>query len=234
MGEWEPVTAGKSGALVWRGAGVHRKQDVPERSAAEAARLTWLHAQGLPCPEVVSLDDGVLVTTTVPGRPATELEPGVHQRAVTSLAEVLRALHALSVQGCPFDARLTTTTAAARRNAQQGLVDLDDLDQERRGWSAQQLLDALEEAVPDEEDLVVCHGDPGLPNVLFHDDGEVAGLPDVERLGVSDRCRDLAIAARSTRDRLGTAREDALLERYGASSRDRARLPFYRLLDEFF
>lgn len=51
---------------------------------------------------------------------------------------------------------------------------------------------------------------------------------------MADRCRDLAIAARSTRDRLGGTRAEQLLEHYGASDRDAAVLPYYRLLDEFF
>ncbi|MBC3763513.1 APH(3') family aminoglycoside O-phosphotransferase [Quadrisphaera oryzae] len=234
MGEWEPVTAGKSGARVWRGRGVHRKQDAPERLAAESARLTWLGAQGLPCPQVVSLGESGLVTTTVPGRPATHLDPAARPRATASLAEVLRALHALPVTSCPFDARLRTTTTAARRRAADGLVDLADLDPEHRGWSAAQLLTALDASLPSQEELAVCHGDPGLPNILFDDTGEVTGLLDVERLGVADRCRDLAIAHRSTRDRLGGAAAEELLAHCGASARDRGLLPFYRLLDEFF
>ncbi|TNM67383.1 aminoglycoside 3'-phosphotransferase [Streptomyces sp. NP160] len=229
-----PESTGKSGARVWRGRGVHRKQDAPERLAADAARLAWLGEQGLPCPEVVSLTHDTLTTTTVPGRPATELDPAVRPRALASLAEVLRALHALPTAGCPFDASLGTTVAAARSRAVHGLVDLEDLDDERRGWSARRLLAELDATLPAREDLVVCHGDPGLPNVLFSADGEVTGLLDVGGLGVADRCRDLAIAHRSTRDRLGTAAAQELLERCGASDRDRDLLPFYRLLDEFF
>ncbi|MEH3077213.1 MAG: aminoglycoside 3'-phosphotransferase [Quadrisphaera sp.] len=234
MDEWVPVTTGKSGARVWRGRGVHRKQDSPERLAAEAARLAWLSAQGLPCPRVVSLSDDALVTTTVSGRPATALPPPARPRAITALAEVLRALHSLPVASCPFDARLRTTTAAARSRAALGLVDLTALDGARRGWSVPRLLAELATTLPTQEELAVCLGDPGLPNVLFDDGGEVTGLLDVERLGVADRCRDLAIAARSTRDRLGGTREEQLLEHYGTSDRDAAVLPFYRLLDEFF
>lgn len=234
MDEWVPVTAGRSGARVWRGLGVHRKQGASDRLAAEADRLTWLDAQGFPCPQVVSLDVDALVTTTVPGCPATALAPAAQSRAVASLAEVLRVLHSLPVTSCPFDSRLRTTTAAARSRIADGLVDLTALDQARRGWSPQRLLAELEATLPTHEELVVCHGDPGLPNVLFDEVGELTGLLDVERLGVADCCRDLAIAARSTRDRLGRAQSEKLLEHYGAAGRDVALLPFYRLLDEFF
>lgn len=232
MTAWVPVTTGKSGARVWRGPGVHRKQDDPAQLAAEAARLIWLSEHGIPCPTVISLDDDGLVTTTLPGRPAHELPSHLWPRTAAAHAQVLHDLHRLPVEACPFDEMLATTLPRAHRAALTGGVDLTDLDAARRGWSAAQLLTALEATTPSDEDLVVCHGDPGCANVLFDDDGELAGILDVDRLGVADRCRDLAIAARSIRDRLGPPAAQALLDAYGRSV-DPARLAFYRLLDEF-
>ena len=106
--------------------------------------------------------------------------------------------------------------------------DLDDLDEERRGWTLDRLVAELLATRPADEDLVVCHGDLTLDNVLFDPDtGRATGLIDAGRLGVADRWMDLALATRS----LGPA-ADRYLARYGIAP-DPAKLAFYRLLDEF-
>ena len=85
------------------------------------------------------------------------------------------------------------------------------------------------------EDLVVCHGDPCLANVLF-DDGRLTGVIDVGRLGVADRYHDLAIATRSLANNWGPIYADRLLQRYRLPGGrvDAEKIRFYRLLDEFF
>src|SRR3954449_2313667 len=76
--------------------------------------------------------------------------------------------------------------------------DLDDLDEERRGWTRDRLVAELLATRPADEDLVVCHGDLTLDNVLFDPDTcRVTGVLDAGRLGVADRWVDLAIATRS-------------------------------------
>lgn len=50
---------------------------------------------------------------------------------------------------------------------------------------------------PSQEDLVVCHGDPCVPNTLLNTQGEFVSLVDLARLGVADRWSDLAIATYS-------------------------------------
>lgn len=46
-------------------------------------------------------------------------------------------------------------------------------------------------------DLVVCHGDPCVPNTLLSAAGDFAAHVDLARLGVGDRWSDLAIATYS-------------------------------------
>jgi aminoglycoside phosphotransferase len=216
-------------ARVSRGRGVHSKVDDPAAIVAEAERLTWLRGRGIPCPAVVAVSSEVLVTTTLPGRPAAASWPSaLAGRVADGLADVLRALHALPVADCPFDQRLAVTLPVAVARADVGLVDLDDLDDERLGWSAERLVAALRATVPATEDLVVGHGDFTPDNVVFTDDGRLSGVIDVGRLGVTDRYADLALM---TRD-LPLA--DRFLARYGVPSPDPAKLAFYRLLDEFF
>jgi aminoglycoside phosphotransferase len=158
--QWWRVDVGKSGARVWRGDGVHRKEGSSSAIAAEADRLSWLAAQGLPCPR--------------------------------------------------------------------------NVDPERAGWTGQQLLAELHRTRPPDEDLVVGHGDPCLPNMFFDDDGRLTALIDVDRLGTADRYNDLAIATRSLAHNWHPRYAEQLLREYGVAEPDRSRIAFYRLLDEFF
>jgi kanamycin kinase len=92
--------------------------------------------------------------------------------------------------------------------------------------------------VPAFEDLVVCHGDLCLPNVLLDPDTlRVTGLIDVGRLGRADRYADLALATRSIASaqnpQYSVHNADRYLSRYGIEQADTNRVTFYRLLDQF-
>lgn len=250
---WEPVGGGRSGAEVRRSpdgaayaktaSGSLRQELVDERE-----RLEWLATTGLPVAEVLDwADDEETATLTMralPGVPASDLPHAAVPGAVESLARFLRRLHGLGREVCPFDRWLAVTVPLARVRAETGALDLDDLDEERRGRTADSLLTDLLSLRPRAEelegsDLVVCHGDACLPNFLVDPDtGEVTGMLDVSRLGVADRHLDLALTTRSMTDaRLnpayGPGRAQAFLAAYGLPA-DAWRLDFYRLLDEFF
>lgn len=235
--QWEPVTTGRSGASVSRAEGLYRKED---RDSAvdlriEGARTTWLGEQGIPVPQVVACDANVLITTEVPGRTAAEAWPeAARPRVVRALAGLARDLHALAFEECPFDRRLARVVPEALAAE----VDLDDLDEERLGWDRQRLVDALLEQRPADEDLVVCHGDLCLPNVVLDPvTHQVVALLDTGRLGVADRWADLAIATRSLaggqNPQYGAWASELFLTSYGVVA-DPATVAFYRLLDEFF
>ncbi len=252
--DWQPVVHGRSGADVWRLAGrpaLFAKlapvaaTGLIRELADEAARAGWLLAQGFPAPTVVDLDcgDGVcwLVTEALPGRPASDPWPADRRSGVIdAFADLARSLHALAPGDCPFDRRLATTVPAARAAAETGAVDLGDLDAERAGWTAAELVRALDAGIPSSEDIAVCHGDLCLPNVLLDDAGTaVTGIIDLGRLGRADRHSDLALAARSIaaeelNPQFGPAYAARFLSRYGEPAADPAKLDFYRLLDEFF
>jgi aminoglycoside phosphotransferase len=80
---------------------------------AEAARTQWARAHRLPVPAVIGIcTDGHvdwLVTSGIPGRPATEPTLGDPATVVAALAHGLRRFHQLApVRRCPFDFRLPT------------------------------------------------------------------------------------------------------------------------------
>jgi aminoglycoside phosphotransferase len=128
---------------------------------------------------------------------------------------------------------------AADHTVRQELVDLERLDATYAGWTPQRLLDGLYSTVPTFEDLVVCHGDLCLPNVLLDPDTlTVTGIIDVGRLGRADRYADLALVTRSIASaqnpQFGVHHADRYLTRYGIEQADTNRTTFYRLLDQFF
>jgi aminoglycoside phosphotransferase len=252
--EWSSVSTGCSGALVFRLEGpsdlyvkvarVTARLDSGYHLGAESDRLGWLAKAGIPVPEVVEYDSSGdcawLVTTAVPGRSAAEHWPGDQRTNVIDvLADFTLTLHGLPVDDCPYDRSLDVTVPAAEHAVWQHLVDLERLDPAHEGWTPQQLLEDAHASVPTFEDLVVCHGDLCLPNVLLDPATlVVTGLIDVGRLGRADRYADLALATRSIsgaqNPQYSVLHADRYLTRYGVEQVDTDRVAFYRLLDEFF
>jgi aminoglycoside phosphotransferase len=173
----------------------------------------------------------MLTTTAVPGRPAAEVTGrALRDRAVSSIAGLVRALHAIPPRDCPFERPLAQAIAEAAAGDEP---DLDNLDEQRHGWTAERLLDELHRTRPSGTDPVVCHGDLTLDNVLVDDTGAVTGLVDVGGLAVADRYQDLALLTRDLLD-WSPALAERFLTAYGLTAVDRSKLEFYRLLDEFF
>lgn len=253
MEDWDLVSTGHTDAVVRRsrdgrryaktGSGRVREDVVDERE-----RLAWLADTDLPSAEVLDwTDDGetaTLTTRAVPGVAMSDLPAVSVPGAVASLGRFLQQLHATARESCPFERWLAVTVPIARVRVDEGLVDEDDLDDERGGRSAQALLVDLLDLRPRAEelelaDLVVCHGDACLPNFLVDPASlAVTGMVDVHRLGVADRHLDLALAVRSISDTTlnpayGPSAAEGLLAAYDRPA-DPWRLDFYRLLDEFF
>ncbi len=86
----------------------------------------------------------------------------------------------------------------------------------------------LEASMPMSEDVVLCHGDYCLPNVLI-DSGCVSGYVDLGELGLADRWWDLSVATWSLTWNLGPGWEDVFLDVYGIAV-DPARMHYFRLL----
>lgn len=234
---WESVTTGRSGSRVSKGSGVYRKED-PNPAVdlrLEGERLTWLSDQGIPTPQVLECGPNVLVMTEVPGRTAGHPWP-VHERrrVVDALARLTQDLHALPVEDCPFDRRLGSVIPEALAAD----VDMADLDEERRGWDRDRLVSELLGQRPAEEDVVVCHGDLCLANVILDPvTYRVTGVIDTGRLGVADRWMDLAVTTRSLASprnaQYGQWAADQYLTSYGIEPNPE-KINYYRLLDEFF
>jgi aminoglycoside phosphotransferase len=249
---WDTVASGCTDAVVRRspdGRAFAKTATGPSRAelADERERLQWLETTELPAPRVLDWEDdgttATLVTAAVSGVALSDLPRSSVPDAAPAFGDFLRRLHSIDRESCPFDRWLAVTVPLARVRVDEGLV-AEDFEESRRGSTAHALLDELMELRPRAEelettDLVVCHGDACLPNVLVDPETlTVTGMIDVGRLGVADRHLDLALAVRSVSDTslnpaYGPGVVDAVLTAYGRPA-DPRRISFYRLLDEFF
>lgn len=203
---------------------------------AETERLRWLAAQGISCPEVLAFavhgSRNWLLMSAMPGKDLESAGPLPAETTIAIMAGALRTLHALDVRSCQFDHRLERRIADAGARVEAGLIDEEDFDGERLGQTAQQVFADLVALRPASEDLVVTHGDACLPNFMV-DGHRFSGFIDCGRLGVADRCQDLALVCRSIRDDLGEEWITPFLALYGRPDADPAKLAYYQLLDEF-
>jgi aminoglycoside 3'-phosphotransferase I len=101
-----------------------------------------------------------------------------------------------------------------------------------RGWSAEQVWNALAAMLPIAADRVVTHGDFSMGNLLFAE-GRITGCIDVGRAGVADRYQDLAIFWQNLAEH-GPGFQEQFLRAYGVDAVDPDRLRFHRCLDELF
>lgn len=201
--------------------------------AAERDRLLWTAAR-LPVPRMLGYgtdgEQAWLLTEGLEGVDATD--DGLRSdpnRLIPLLASGLRRIHSLPIKDCPFDSCNDVMLQAAQRRVVAGLVDSVREPIDPGGsLTAAKALERLERLRPRYEDLVVCHGDYCLPNVLIRD-GRVSGYVDLGALGVADRWWDLAVASWSVTWNLGPGWEDHFLAAYGIA-RDPDKLAFYRLL----
>ena len=245
--EWARDTVGESGGAVYRLHGKpnapdlflkHGKAVVADDISDEMLRLRWL-ANYLPTPAIVHFartpDEAWLLMAALPGKTACqvmEASPGLRLAVVDALAMFLRRLHAIPLSECPFTSDHRYRLGRARARIDAGLVGEDDFDEERDGWTAEQVWEAMQELLPLAPDPVVTHGDFSLDNLLIHD-GEVTGCIDAGRLGIADRYQDLAIAWNCLAE-YGSSLQERFLQQYGISDPDAGKLTFHLLLDELF
>ncbi len=244
---WARDTVGESGGAVYR---LHGKPGAPDLylkhgTAAvaddigqEMVKLRWLAGRlAVPAVEhfVCTRDAAWLLMTAMPGQTAWQLmtaSPELRPAVVDALAAFLRRLHAIPPASCPFSGDHASRMHAARARIDAGLVDEDDFDEERQGWTAAQVWEAMQSLLPLAPDPVVTHGDYSLDNLLIQD-GAVAGCIDAGRVGVADRYQDLAIVWNCLGE-FGADCQARFFASYGIAAIDRRKLAFHLMLDELF
>ncbi|MBO0679254.1 APH(3'') family aminoglycoside O-phosphotransferase [Mycolicibacterium sp. S2-37] len=244
MDDWQPVTSGESGARVFRsadGTTFRKAVDITdwESLADERDRIVWAAAHGVPGPVVLDWNrndvEAELILGAVPGVPADRLSEAAVAAAWPSIVDAVRSLHEIPVDDCPYRRDLETMLALARAVVGRDAVHRDFLADEDRAVPAAALLqrvtrDAAVRRTQELDDLVVCHGDLCLPNILVSD-ASVSGFVDLGRLGVADRHADLALLLDNTRQTFPRFPARTELARRYPWPVDEQRLQFYLRLD---
>lgn len=239
---WTVAWEGHPASITWRLEGqdgelrflkvIRRPAQLPSLEE-ECERMRWAR-EYLPVPEVIGCgtDDSIewLLTAGLPGRDATWDEFKSDKfRLVEILATGLRRFHTAPYRECPYDYTVETALELVRARVASGLVDPEmDFHPEHRHLTPQTAIDVLERLRPASEDLVVCHGDYCLPNVLI-ERAEAVGFLDLGQLGVADRWWDIAVGSWSVTWNLGPGLENHFYDGYGVDP-DLPRIAFYRLL----
>jgi streptomycin 3"-kinase len=249
-GEWEPVAGGESDASVVYDRGHQRYAKIVSSErvaelAAERVRSVWINQTAIPSPPVLDwreTDAGAcLVTQAVLGVPANELDAPALRRAWPSVVVTVRALHDLATDRCPFDRTLSQMMPLAHASVAEGRVVVEFLPIALQRTPPTQILEQIEAELPfrlaqERTQLVVCHGDLCLPNILVdHATGQVKALIDLGRLGKADPYGDIALllaTARETWSDEAMARraDQEFAELYGTEL-DPKRQDFYLRLD---
>lgn len=169
----------------------------------EATNGRWLHER-FPCAGVVDLlPDGWLITERLAGVPAHRVDlHGNAEAAAHGAAKTLAALHALPIGGAPFAGGWDGLAHLLTGSVERGAVDATYLPEPYSRYAPEELLTIWRQGRPLDEELVISHGDPSLPNILL-DQGELTGVVDLGGMRVVDRHFDLAIAQRSVQRNLG-------------------------------
>jgi len=200
---------------------------------AEAERTLWAH-DFLPVPRVLgrgmTRESTWLLTESIDGIDATA--EGFRKDVnglVKRLADGLRRFHGVPVEACPFRFTVSDALQHVQQRLQTDQIDAArDLHPEFADLTVEAAVELLVDSRPEAEDLVVCHGDYCVPNILLRGT-EIVGFVDLGELGVADRWWDLAVATWSITWNFGPGCEDLFLESYGVA-RDEGRVQFYRLL----
>jgi aminoglycoside 3'-phosphotransferase-1 len=245
--EWARNNVGQSGGAVYRLSGKpgspalflkHGRDAVADDLVEEMSRLRWL-AKHVAVPAVthfVSLPgEAWLLMTALPGHTAfqaLEVPSGDRMAIVDALADFLRRLHAVPLGECPFNSDHRYRLGLARKRIDAGLVEEDDFDEEREGWTAEQVWKEMGRLLPFAPDPVVTHGDFSLDNLMMMG-SEVRGCIDTGRAGIADRYQDLAIIWNCLGE-FGPELQDRFFARYGVRRLDRDKLRFHLMLDELF
>ena len=154
-----------------------------------------------------------------------------------SYDEVMRRLvgnlHKLGSWDDDWQVPTASAITQARQRLDAGLIDADDFDDARAGWTPEDVWDAMHALLPLRMERVVTHGDYSLDNILLDDQWRVTGLIDLGRLGVADRYQDLAIMWNCLEE-FGPEAQRQFFQAYGIDQADERKLQFYLCLDECF
>lgn len=221
----------------------------------EVLMLNWWHEKLLPVPEIYENMElngtHYILMEKLRGDPSYEvIVRRTTEDLIELLANSLKQLWKVDVTDCPSVQTLDVKLKLAKERVENNLVDVDDAEEGTFGGEGFEdpaaLWQWLNDHRPQEDQLVLSHGDFSLPN-LIASGVYLTGFIDLGRSGVSDIYQDIAICYRSLLNNLkgkfGVLREftEQEIENYGnllfeklELEPDWDKLRYYILLDELF
>lgn len=156
------------------------------------------------------------------------------EKIITLISKELKKIHSIDIQNCPFKENLDIKIRKAKYNVDNNFVDESDFNFENIGKTSIELFHELLTQIPEEEDLVLTHGDYCMPNIIINNNEKVSFI-DLGRFGIADRYQDIALILRSIVYNFKTeSYNDLFLSEYGIKEINYKKIKFYNLLDEFF
>ncbi len=209
-------------------------------SNMEYTMMKWLQSK-LPVPKIIefctSSGYNYLLMSKIDGfMSCDEYYLNNPKELVHLLAEGLKMLWKINIDGCPHINDVKNKLKLARIRIDNNLINIDDCETEtfsENGFKdVEELYRFLVDNKPNQE-LVFSHGDYCLPNIFFNN-RSVSGFIDLSNCGIADKWQDIALCVRSLKHNLGNENyTDLLFEELGIK-RDNDKIKYYILLDELF
>lgn len=209
-------------------------------SDMEYTMMKWLQNK-LPVPKIIefctSSGYNYLLMSKIDGfMSCDEYYLNNPKELVHLLAEGLKMLWKINIDGCPHINDVENKLKLARIRIDNNLIDIDDCETEtfsENGFKdVEELYRFLVDNKPNQE-LVFSHGDYCLPNIFFNN-RSVSGFIDLSNCGIADKWQDIALCVRSLKHNIGNENyTDLLFEELGIKI-DNDKIKYYILLDELF
>ncbi len=209
-------------------------------SDMEYTMMKWLQSK-LPVPKIIefctSSGYNYLLMSKIDGfMSCDEYYLNNPKELVHLLAEGLKMLWKINIDGCPHINDVKNKLKLARIRIDNNLINIDDCETEtfsENGFKdVEELYRFLVDNKPNQE-FVFSHGDYCLPNI-FVNNRSVSGFIDLSNCGIADKWQDIALCVRSLKHNLGNENyTDLLFEELGIK-RDNDKIKYYILLDELF
>lgn len=181
-------------------------------------------------------DTYYLLMSEIKGKMLYELLVDDIEDTIITYASVLKQLHSVSIEKYPIEFDLISEVKSIKERL--STIDLDNFEFENQQQGIEKTYEKLLEYFPKERDIVLCHGDYCMPNIIVD---KHFGLIDMARARLDDRYQDIALALRSLKFNIENINkeytqeyENLFLNTYGIDEIDEQKRIFYYLLDEFY
>ncbi len=175
-----------------------------------------------------------LLLSEIEGKVSYETTSESEKRThISILAEGLKTIHSIDFSKCPVDNTPDNLINIAKSRMDRGLIDSKKFDERWIVNTPEELFDKILENKPERYDIVFCHGDYCLPNILIKD-GKLSGFVDWSYGGLNDRYFDLVAVAWSIGYNFGQQWVKYFFEDYGLKDIDWEKFKFFQMLNAFF